>query len=79
MVARPADKNVEGDPGNHKRWKHKWVWHNRGTVLDKIATGWAGEEKWMRARKRNSTLEEKYKFVTFVLGKMKLSIEHRKK
>ena len=25
------------------------------------------------------TLEEKYKFVTFILGRMKLSIEHEKK
>ena len=56
-VARPADKNVERDPGNHTRWKHKCEWHNRGNVLDKIATEWAGEENWMRARKRKSTLE----------------------
>ena len=27
-------------------------WHNRGNVWDKIATEWAGEEDWMRSRKR---------------------------
>ena len=71
---------MKRDPENHTRWKHKWRWHNRGNVWDKMATKWAGEENWMRARKRKRTLlEEKYKFVTFVLGRMKLSIEHRKK
>ena len=33
----------------------------------------------MDESKRKRTLEKKYKFVTFVLGRMKLSIEHRKK
>ena len=46
---------------------------------DKIATIWAGEEDWTRARLRKSTLEEKYKFVTFILNRMKLSTEYRKK
>ena len=32
----------------------------------------------MRARIRKSTLDDGYQFVTFVLGRMKLSIEHRK-
>ena len=32
----------------------------------------------MKARRRKSTLEEVHKFVTFVLGRMKLSPEHRK-
>ena len=49
-----------------------------GTTGDKIATEWASEEDWMRARKRKSTLEEKYYFVSFVLDRMKLSIEHGK-
>ena len=38
----------------------------------------AGEEKWMRLRKKRNTPEEKYKFVTFVLHRMKLHTEHRK-
>ena len=45
--------------------------HNRGHVWDKIATKRA-------ARTRKSTLEEKYQFVTFVLGRMKLSVGKKK-
>ena len=33
----------------------------------------------MRTRKRKSTLTDKYQFVTYVLDRMKLSIEQRKK
>ena len=42
---------------------------------------WLGgaKEDWMEATKKKNTKEEKYKFVTSVLSKMKLSIEHRKK
>ena len=42
---------------------------------------WDGlaQKNWMRARKRKSTLEEKYKFVTFLLDRMTLSIEHKDK
>ena len=69
---------MERDPGNHTRWKHERGWHNRGNVWDKIATEWAGEEDWMRARMK-STLEDEHPFVTFVLDRKKLSIEHRKK
>ena len=32
----------------------------------------------MRVRKKKNTPEEKYKFVTFVLSKMKLPTDHRK-
>ena len=32
----------------------------------------------MEARKKKNTQEEKYKFVTFILNKVKLSTEHRK-
>ena len=71
-------ERMERDKGNHTRWKHKWRWHNRGNVWCKIATEWAGEEDWMRARIRKSTLEKKYQFVTFVLDRMNLSIEHKK-
>ena len=47
-------------------------------MWDKIATRWAGKENWMRSRTKNFTLEEKYKFVTFVLSRMRQSTEHRK-
>ena len=70
---------MERDPGNHTRWKHKWRWHNRGNVWDQISTEWAGEEDLMRARKRKSTLEEKYQSATFVLGSMKLSMSTERK
>ena len=69
---------MKRDPENHTRWKHKWRGHNLGNVLDKIATSWAGKDNWMKARKKKRTTEEKYKFVTFVLFKMKLPAEHRK-
>ena len=61
---------IERDAGNHTRWKHKWRWHNRGNVWDRIATDWAGEEDWMRARRRKNTLEDKYQFVTFALDRV---------
>ena len=69
---------MERDPENHTRWKHKWGWHNRGNVWDKIATDWAGREDWTRERKVKSTLDDLYKFVTFVLDRVKLSTVHRK-
>ena len=47
-------------------------------MCEKSTKEWAGGGNWMRARGRKSTLEEKYKFVTFVLDRMKLSPEHRK-
>ena len=33
-------EGMKDDPQNHTRWRHKWKWHNRGNVLDKIATDW---------------------------------------
>ena len=39
-------------PNNHTRWKDKWVWHNRGCVLDKIASEWAWVEDCSKTRKR---------------------------
>ena len=69
---------MERDPGNHTRWKHNWRWHNRGYVWDKIATEWAGEEDWMRARKRKNALEENYQVVTSALDIVKLSTVHKK-
>ena len=68
---------MERDSENHTRWKHKWRWHNRGNVCYKIATEWAGEEDWLRARNMKSTLDDKYQFVTFVIDRMKRSIVHR--
>ena len=41
-------------------------------MWDKIATSWASKENRKEARKKKNTTEEKYKFVTFVLSKMKL-------
>ena len=38
-----------------------------------------GEENWVRARERKSTLEEKCKFVTFVLDRMLSPDTERKK
>ena len=64
MVALPANRN-DRDYENHTRWRHKWEWHNRGHVLDKIAADWAGKEDWMRALKKKSTLADKYQFATF--------------
>ena len=43
---------------------------------EKIATLWAGNDDWMEARKKKNTTDEKYKFVTFFLSRMKLSSEH---
>ena len=68
---------MEEDPGYRTRWKHKWRWHNKGNEY-KIATRWATKENWMEARKKKNTMEAEYKFVTFVLNKMKLPTEHRK-
>ena len=42
---------MKQDPCNHTRWKHKWVWHNRGCVWDKLATDDAGKEDWISKRK----------------------------
>ena len=43
-------RNMPVDLNNHSRWKHKWVWHNRGCVWDKIASDWAGHEEWSNNR-----------------------------
>ena len=68
---------MKEDPENRIRWKHKWRWHKRGDVWDKMATCWAGKEDWMTARKKQNSPEEKYKFITYILIKMKLTTEHR--
>ena len=67
---------MKDDSENRTRWKHKLVtahsWKRVG------ASSWAGGKNWVEARKIKHTLEEKYKFVIFVLSKMRLSTEHRK-
>ena len=45
-------------PENRTRWEHKWGWHNRGNVWDKMASRWAGEKYWMRVRKKKNTPEQ---------------------
>ena len=54
------------------------MWHNRWNVWDKMATCWAGKKDWMTARKKQNSPEDKYKFITYSLNKMKLPTEHRK-
>ena len=34
---------MKEDSENRIRWKHKWRWHNRGNVCNKMATCWAGD------------------------------------
>ena len=57
---------MKNDLYNHTRWKHKWGWHNRECVWDKVAAEWAGKEEWCCKRIRCQNLEEKQRFVTFV-------------
>ena len=68
---------MKEDPENRRRWRHKWELHNRGNVWDKTTTCWAGKEDWMTARKKQNSPEEKYKFITYILIKMKLLTENR--
>ena len=68
---------MKEDPEKHTRWKHKWCWHSRGNVWDKMATCWAGKKDWKVARKEQNSPEDKYKFITYILNKMKLCTEHR--
>ena len=79
MVAFLQAEMMKRDPENHTRWRHKWRWHNRGNVWDKIATDWTGKEDWVREREVKSTLVDKYKFVTFALDSVKLFTLHKKK
>ena len=69
---------MKEDAENRTRWKHKWEWHNRGNVWDKMATCWAGKKDWMIARKEQNSPEDNYNFITYILNKMKLPTEHRK-
>ena len=38
-------------PENRTRWKHKWRWHNRGNVWEKMASRWTGEKNWISVRR----------------------------
>ena len=38
-------------PNDHTRWKHKFGWHNRGCVWDKIASEWRVKQDWHNKRK----------------------------
>ena len=68
---------MQEDPENRTRWKHKWRWHNRGTVWDKMATRWAVRKKLMLARKEQTSLEDKVQVQHLHLERMKLPTEHR--
>ena len=43
-----------------------------------MATRWANEKDWMIKRKEHNLPSHKYKFITYILNKMKLPTEHRK-
>ena len=43
-----------------------------------MATRWAGEKDWMIKRKEHTSLSDKYKFITYILNKMKLPTAHMK-
>ena len=68
---------MKEDPENRTRWKHKWEVAQSRDVWDKMATCWAGKKDWMTARKERNWLEDKYKFITYILNKMNFPSEHR--
>ena len=74
MVVCLHTKMMKEDPENRTRCKHKWSWHNRGNVWGMMATRWAGEKDWMMKRKEHTSPSDKYKFITFILNKMKLTL-----
>ena len=47
--------------------------------VESTATDWAGEEEWMRERNVKWSLADMYKFVTFALDSVKLSVQEREK
>ena len=71
-------KGKKEDPLNHTLWEHKWSWHNRGTMWDNLVTEWAQNNDWITQRGERSTIEERRKFATFALDKMKLCTSHEK-
>ena len=70
---------MKADPMKHTRWQHKWTWHNRGNVWDKIGTDWAGDDDWINRRKNKTSVVDKTEFVTLALNHMNLSTVHRKR
>ena len=67
---------MENDP-YHTRRKHKWRWHTRGCVWDKLATEWAGDEDWTSKRTKCQAPEDKKRFVAFALKSVNHSTIHR--
>ena len=60
-------EGMRDDPMNHTRWTHKWKWHNRGNVWDKIATDSAGDADWISKRKSKTSSAETTDSVTRML------------
>ena len=69
-------RNMTVDPTNHTRWKHKWWWHNRGCVWDKIASERAGQEEWSNKRRRCQNSVDKRACVTFAMMSEQHSVAH---
>ena len=70
---------MKEDPENSTRWKHKWSWHNRGNLWDMMAARLAREKDWTMKRIEHPWPSDQYKFITYILNKMKLPTEHRKR
>ena len=69
---------MRDDLRNHTLWKHKWGWHNRGTILDTLVTERAQNNDRVTKGSEKDTIEDKRNFATFALDKMKLCTYHRK-
>ena len=78
MVASPTHKNDERRSRKPHKMEAKVGWHNRGNVWDLMATCWAGEKHWMIERREQTSPKDKYKLITYILNKMKLTTEHKK-
>ena len=70
---------MKEDPENSTRWKHKWSWHNRGNLWNMMAARLAREKDWTMKRIEHTWPSDQYKFITYILNKMKLPTEHRKR
>ena len=70
------------------RWRSTRWWYALHTTMMKedfenrtgwmMATRWAGEKDWMIKRKEYTSPNDKHKFITYILNKMKLTTEHRR-
>ena len=58
-------------------WKHKWEWHKRGCVWEKLASEWAWDEDWRSERHRCQNAVNKRDVVTFALVNVNHSVIHR--